>query len=695
MRLSFISRIFLLSLIFLPLYAQAQSEVSDTLKAAKISSLRNLPLLPGDKPIDLAEALTHVSSFGEGDVIRFVQTMPGVATGAEGSSAIYVRGGNLGNNVMTLDGVRLYGVSHLFGFSSIYPMEIIERAGFKVGGFSSEENNLTASHIKLETKDGRFDKKEVRLFASNFIAGGYFSTPVISKKFSLSGALRISPAQMEYALIKKQLSQYIDSLDNMELRAGDAFLKAAWKPNSKNTVSLSSFGSIDRYILQEGGAKEEMMQWNNLIVSALWKYRGRVWNHDAGISYNSFSSRQSQENILSGMDNVLAMKNSIKEEEVKYSISRSFGDHFSAKAGIKSTWSEFNPGASTHISGSKFLIVNREEEMVDNTISTTLSTLHAQVEYHLRDLLVLTAAGRLNKYSSSEIRIKRPIDKEYSLSGRICPLKWFSIEITADNVMQYTHTLEGLPLGWSLDMVVPVTEALPPERAQQYFAGLVFSHKTHYLSIGAYTKKMSSLVFFSDASAIFSPAISTWKKNVVSGKGSSRGIEIQAEEKGEKARARIAYTLSKTDRFFPDLNRGRVFPATFDRTHILNAEISYSILKTAKKSLGANTFVTYQSGRYETVAAGEYPVYRLMGEVDPIEWFFSVNNYRMPYYFRWDIGLFYNVFREKCTHEMYFGVYNLLNRHNPFVITFDTEVRKWKQISLLPVMPSLRYSIKF
>ncbi|MBO6084769.1 MAG: TonB-dependent receptor plug domain-containing protein, partial [Candidatus Methanomethylophilaceae archaeon] len=137
-----------------------EGALHDTLRAARVEADRFVRRDAGTRIVALPEIRTMVSVTGEADAIKYVQTLPGVSTGAEGSSAIYVRGGNIGSNLTTIDGVALYGGSHLLGMTSAYPTDIVSSISFRMGGFHGDESNITASHIGLWTKDGNFTKKE-------------------------------------------------------------------------------------------------------------------------------------------------------------------------------------------------------------------------------------------------------------------------------------------------------------------------------------------------------------------------------------------------------------------------------------------------------------------------------------------------------------------------------------------------------
>ena len=136
------------------LYAQMHKEdlpVRDTLPAAVKTAVREKEeSLPGTFRTDMKSLQGKVlSPVGENDPVKFAMTRPGVSGGAEGFSAFFARGGNLGNNLFTLDGVRIYGFSHLLGLTTSVPSEAVSSMTFCVGGFGGEQGGLTASRLPL------------------------------------------------------------------------------------------------------------------------------------------------------------------------------------------------------------------------------------------------------------------------------------------------------------------------------------------------------------------------------------------------------------------------------------------------------------------------------------------------------------------------------------------------------------------
>jgi len=173
------------------------------------------------------------------------------------------------------------------------------------------------------------------------------------------------------------------------------------------------------------------------------------------------------------------------------------------------------------------------------------------------------------------------------------------------------------------------------------------------------------------------------------------GLECHDEIHSEKVDASLAYTLSKTDRAFPKINFGKAFHAKFDRRHIVNANASYEFYSLNNTRICLNTLFTYQSGHWETVPSAYFSQTIMTGEKQEIKYFDGVNNYSMPPFIRWDIGLSITISGLRFRHDIDLGIYNVLNRHNTFSVTYDTKENKWKKTYLFPIMPSLSYKFSF
>ena len=677
-------------------YSQT-TEVQDTLSSSIVTGEKTRAREAGTRIVKAVDFRRMVSATGDADIIKYVQTLPGVSTGGEGSSAYYVRGGNIGSNLITLDGVPIYGNSHLLGFTSVYPNEIISDALFQVGGFTSEEGNLTSSHIKLTTADGNFRHASGQAYVSNFLLGGSASLPIVKNKLSLNASLRVSPIGLEFQALKP-LTSALDSIGKPKAIVYDAFAKLKWQINRKHSLYLMGFNSADIYSYDYGITSEEHMQWSNLIAKLGYDYNpDNRWSINAGAAFNRFANAQGMVKILGETDNNLAIRSFIREfyasAQANYDASV-----FHFQSGVKFRRAAFNPATSLRISGGS-VFMQQDSPATDHITNTSTVTGHAQVELKKEDLFTFRAAGRMNYNKTDRTEVGAVSTRSYpeaSLLARVNVIGNFGIEATADWTKQLYHTLEGIPLGWSLDLIVPSDEEFGPESATQYYAGAFLNSEKHKVSVGYYTKEMEDLVYFIDATAMFSSAAAGWRDKIDIGTGTSKGYEFLYEKLGKVFTARLAYTYSKTDRTFLKVNEGVTFPAKFDRRHILNVSAEYVIGNNGDREWAVNGFFTYQSGHYETVLSGYYTSGLLTGDEEvTLKFYNKVNNFCMPAYIRADLGctLRYNL-RGRHPQTLNFGIYNLLNRHNPFKLTYDTADRTWKKISIFPIMPSFKWSIE-
>lgn len=692
-------RYYLLLFLFLqsfPFLASAQvvGELGDTLTSARIVSDR-MRRDAGTRIVVLPELRSMVTATGVADAVKFIQTLPGVSTGAEGTSAIYVRGGNIGSNLTTLDGVALYGGSHLLGLTSAYPADIVSSVGIRVGGFRGDESNITASHIDLVTKDGSFTKPEYSVSVNPFILGTTVSLPLVKNKVSLLGSVWVSPLGPVFRTLQSAVGGPLDSLSRPRAVVYDAFIKGKWLLNESHALTVSVFNSTDAYSYVYGGDSEESMGWNNLIVNA--HHEGRLengWVMKDGVAYNRFTGRQGIVRDMSGTLNNLAIVSSLDEWTADVVLSRPLGGG-DLRIGARERFAIFNPGTSSTFSGSGPL-KPLDSPRSDNISHSSITTLHGQWSL-TRDRYELMASARMNICGADEAL--NPdwswfFNPEGSLLAKADLTKWMAVEATADWTTQYYHTLEGIPVGWSVDLLVPTAPSRPPEHALQFYAGAYLSFDQHHITLGAYDKKMYNLVYFLDAGQLFSPAIAGWSSNVKVGTGTSRGVEFLYEKDGERLDWRVAYTLSKTDRTFAEANEGKTFPAKFDRRHILNITSTLLIADNARRSIALTGLFTYQSGHWETVASGEILAITLTGEEVPMDTYAGVNNYEMPPYIRLDLGCNFK-FKTRHPQELNVGIYNVLNRHNPFSVIYDDRSMEWRQISLLPIMPSFNWRVAF
>ena len=671
-----------------PLFSQELTK-TDTLQAAIKSDVRGGQRSLNERIVLAGDFSMMASPTGQADFVKFVQTLPGVAGGSDGSSSYYVRGGNMGGNVQTLDGVPVYGTSHLVGLATVYPSGVISAAEFQAGGFTSEEGNLSSSHIKLRSKDGSFNEFSAKAEISNLLLGGYISAPLKKDRLSLNASLRVSPAAYEYKAISGLMDPDAISIDDAKAAIYDAYAKLKYRIDSGKSLSLTAFHSLDNYNFIMDSGSEDNMAWSNFLAilqyDSPWRKRG---NLSLTASFNHYDNAQGMMKLLDETSNNLQIRSLLDEAMFHAMVNTSAGRNWKFRYGLKWRSARFNPGTA-RVLETTGVFPKSSSPLVDKSTMNHTGTAHGQLEVGSYDKSMFRLAGRLNYNSVSGV------SPEVSAMGRVRLLKWMGVEVTGDYLTQFYHTLEGVPLGWSLDMIVPPSDRLLPERTSQVYAGLYSDAGDHHLSAGAYYKKLSNLVYFADASKLFDSAIAGWEENIEVGSGTSRGVEVMYEKTGKILSWRLAYTWSKTDRLFPNLNNGDPFPAKYDRTHVVNATASAKVVEGDKIDLSLAGLFTYQTGHLETVQAGYWHDDTFITGPVEIAFYTSFNNYRMPPYIRCDLSAEVAFKNTRHPQTLNVGVYNILNRHNPFSLSYDPDTETWKKLSLLPIMPSLRYSISF
>ena len=688
-----ILHIFVLSLLFtFNAYAQRTEEVRDTLSASIKEASRFVNSGINGYQVRIGDVHNLISPIGEADIIKYIQVLPGVSMGAEGSSAAYIRGGNMGGTRITLDGVPVYGNTHLLGFTQSVPLEIMEDAHVRISGFPADEGDFTDAYISMTTQNRIANHFSGTFSVSPAFISSLAKVPIIKNRLSVIGSARWSPTAMIWNGFK--LQDHISGVDLKDTKATvyDLFGKINWNISGKQRIFLSYFHSKDSYDYTWRQTQAEM-SWRNSILNLKYHLDSQTGCLDAGLSWNRLYSQQGQTQSVQA-DNLLGMTNSLSEWSARFSASYPLIGADIFRIGLLFTQSSYLPNAYFSLTDVRRPGIHTSS-FSESSLYSRIGTLSVQWEKGKNNLYLIRTSGRLNLYQTDQTH-DLSFHPEYDLTGRLYFLPGFGLEVSIDKRKQFHHLLDGLPTGWSLDLIVPSDESFLPEESIQYSSSLFFEKGALSLSVNAYSKSMKNLVCYRNAINLFSPSLAGWKSDVDIGSGSSKGLEVLAEYIHGETTLRIAYTLSKTDRQFPYINDGIAFPFQFDRTHILNVTGNGRLWHNDIFDFILSGLLTYQSGSWETLPEGVFHPWMFeLQEGTKIEYYSGINNYRMPSYFRLDLGGTFSRTTKKCSQKLYLGVYNATNRHNPITLVYDIDEERWKQISLLPILPTIKYSISF
>ena len=625
-------------------------------------------MMLGSINADIERVYSVVSPLGEGDPIRWVQTLPGVSPGADGTSTVYIRGGNMGNNLFTLDGVPVYGYSHILGLTTIVPQSIIRDVTLSKGGFKGQENNYTSAHLDISTKLPEAGNR-TSVSLNNFLLG-VESDGRFRNGLSYIVSVRLSPLMWEYKAFKSMLQDGFNGIEDFGAAIGDVYSKFSWDLNNGGRIDVSGLGSLDNYSFSLDGSSYETMGWKNCIGLIRWYQPVGRSEISLSASINSYKSRQEQDKVFRGRENHLSLSSGLLESSFDADCRTSLNRRLNIEYGLKARYGIFTPGQVSSV-------VNRTDIL--------LADAFAQVEYMIPERLQINSFLRYDLFKNLRDS-SLGSDPEAGLSFRWDIVSHFALEGTIDKLVQYYHTLEGFPLGWSLDLLVPSGVNVAPESSLQKSLGLSFDFDNLSFSIGGFNKTMENLVYYKYSPALFSGALASWENDVDFGRGNSFGAEFSLEYRGNEFYSNVSYTLSDTSREgFESINDGAPFHARFDRRHVLNAAAQWR---------GLSLAFTFQSGHWENGAAETYTLL-IPGASYTANYYSGVNNYHMPNVLRLDAGYHFSFRTGIAKHDVNLGVFNVTNHFNPFMLYFDSASETWNEIALLPFLPNFSYKLCF
>ena len=243
------------------------SDIEETSQMSSVSlnmkTLKNLPVL-----------------LGETDLLKVIQLLPGVQSGTEGTSGFYVRGGGPDQNLILIDGVPVYNVSHLFGFFSVFNTDAINNVQLIKGGFPAEYGGRLSSVLDVRLKEGNMKEWH-----------GSGSIGLISSKLTLEGPLwkdKTSVLLSGRRTYLDVLAQPLIAQNSPDGSAGgyyfyDLNAKINHKINRKNQLYLSFYDGFDEAYIrskdnyQEPGLRSEeefnsSLNWGNRIATLRWNW---------------------------------------------------------------------------------------------------------------------------------------------------------------------------------------------------------------------------------------------------------------------------------------------------------------------------------------------------------------------------------------------------------------------------------------
>jgi hypothetical protein len=633
--------------------------------------------------------------FGEKDVLKTIQLLPGVKSGGEGNTGFFVRGGASDQNLILLDEATVYNSSHLLGFFSTFNADAIKNADLYKGGMPAQYGGRLSSVLDVTMDNGNNKNFAVQgglgLIASRLKVEG----PLIKDKSSFM----ISARRTYIDLLLKASPD--TAIKGNTLNFYDLNAKFNYKFNDKNTVYLSGYFGQDNIGIKDlfansWGNTTGTLRWNHIFNSRLFSNTSLIYNK---YNYNI--------ELLDDINN-FKVTSLIRDFNVKQDF-QYFSNKHTLRFGVQATHHRIAPSDISTSNTSSFnnlSIENRYGLETSAYISDEyLVNEHLTLLYGLRaSWFALLGPGTFSTYnsagdatSSTTYASGRVAKNYFNLEPRFSTSYLFndenSVKASYNRNTQNIHILSNTGSSSPTDQYVMSSNNIRPEIADQVALGYFKNIKdnTFEFSGEVYYKWMQNQIEYKNAARLIAnPSV---ESQLLFGTGRAYGLELYAKKRVGKLNGWISYTLSRTERKFNDLNNGNYFPARQDRTHDLALVGIYKISK--RWTLSGNYI--YSTGNAVTYPAGKYQI----GGTTTY-YYTERNANRLPYTSRLDLSA---TLEGKETTKRFrsswsFGLYNALNRKNPYSVDFrdvpsDPTRTEAVQTSLFGIIPSVTWNFKF
>lgn len=669
----------------------------------------------GKVNIPVAEIKKIPNITGEADILKAFQLLPGIQSGAEINNGLYVRGGSPDQNLILLDDVPLYNVSHLGGIYSVFDPSMVKSVDLYKGGFPARYGGRVSSVADVRNKDGNLYKYNGELGLSLFLSKVFIEGPIIKNKSSFAFSIRRSNLDAFTFLYNRLVSNNY----NQGYAFYDLNLKTNIRINQKNSFFISLYHGKDIFYFKEKEKEStsfEIIQssyssldWGNSAFGLRWLhiFSDKVFSNFtlAYTKYNyanehEFNSKIVNDNYM--ITDKMQLASSVQDLSIKndneISLNNSmlkFGfigsQHFCLPSYISYSQSYSSNSLDTTInSPSQNVILNSYE-------------LHGYVEWvhEIAKKLSVNVGFRAGYYSVGSVTYPS-LEPRVVINFLLFPS--ISIKTSYCKMHQNIHLLTNSNTGLPSDIWVPTTSILPPEISNQFSLGLAHTYNNKFeVVVDAYIKELTNLIEYKEGILLFNNEISWEDKVVKNGKGKMKGVELLINKKSGLLTGWLGYTISSNKRNFEKLNRGNDFPYKYDQTHNFSIVGNYKI----NRNLSLSATWVYHSGNRITLPEKKYRLYNInySGSFEgnrevysDIHVYPSRNNYKMPAYHRLDFGLNYEKSKRKGVAIWSFGIYNVYNRQNAYYLFFNDsnngETRLYQK-SLFPILLNFGYTFRF
>ena len=646
--------------------------------------------------------------FGESDILKTIQLLPGVSSAGEGASGFNVRGGAADQNLILFDEAIIYNSSHLFGLFSVFNSDAIKEVKLYKGGIPSSYGGRLSSVLDVYQKDGNNQN-----FSMNGGIGAISSRLLVEGPIQKNQSSFLVASRGTYAHLFLKLTD----IENIAYFY-DLNTKSNFVIDNKNKIFLSGyFGrdlfKLDGTFMNTYGNSTLNLRWNHLINEKTFSNTSLIFSdYYYGLQLD-----------FVGFD----WKSGIKNLNFKFDLKNYYSNIFQFNYGLNVIYYDFNPGTIgplTPDSGFNFSRLNKKYAFENSTYFDVIHKINSQLSmrygirlnqflrlrqnglqqyanddplYYDNDLKIYDPATPLagNFDNNSSVfktynNIEPRINISYSFNNQ-------SIKASYNRLNQYLHLISNTSSPTPLDIWVPSGPYIKPQKLDQYALGYYKRIKNIKIETEIFYKKIKNRLDYIDGADLV--ANDNIETVILPGKSRAYGFEILLKKSEGRHKFMVAYTLSKSEQKTPGrnsledgINFSNWYNTPYDKPHDFSINSEYIL---SKKLKIVGNFI-YQTGQPTNYPNSQYTYMNLN-----VPNYGKRNSQRLPNYHRMDINLTLTPDKKnkKIESSWVFGIYNLYDRDNASSIIFrrnnETLKNEAVQISIFGIVPSVTYNFKF
>ena len=646
--------------------------------------------------------------FGESDILKTIQLLPGVSSAGEGASGFNVRGGAADQNLILFDEAIIYNSSHLFGLFSVFNSDAIKEVKLYKGGIPSSYGGRLSSVLDVYQKDGNNQN-----FSMNGGIGAISSRLLVEGPIQKNQSSFLVASRGTYAHLFLKLTD----IENIAYFY-DLNTKSNFVIDNKNKIFLSGyFGrdlfKLDGTFMNTYGNSTLNLRWNHLINEKTFSNTSLIFSdYYYGLQLD-----------FVGFD----WKSGIKNLNFKFDLKNYYSNIFQFNYGLNVIYYDFNPGTIgplTPESGFNFSRLNKKYAFENSTYFDVIHKINNQLSmrygirlnqflrlrqnglqqyadddplYYDNDLKIYDPATPLagNFDNNSSVfktynNIEPRINISYSFNNQ-------SIKASYNRLNQYLHLISNTSSPTPLDIWVPSGPYIKPQKLDQYALGYYKRIKNIKIETEIFYKKIKNRLDYIDGADLV--ANDNIETVILPGKSRAYGFEILLKKSEGRHKFMVAYTLSKSEQKTPGrnsledgINFSNWYNTPYDKPHDFSINSEYIL---SKKLKIVGNFI-YQTGQPTNYPNSQYTYMNLN-----VPNYGKRNSQRLPNYHRMDINLTLTPEKKnkKIESSWVFGIYNLYDRDNASSIIFrrnnETLKNEAVQISIFGIVPSVTYNFKF